>query len=305
MRFAVIGNCQASGFLDCLLAFLPQAEGKLFDLTRIGTPPESVAQAEAIVAELDSFTHVFAHRVFGDRFGPLEHTRLAMERPGRVSFIPSLGFNGFQPDCVYLITGGVMLNGPLGPYHSALAAAAFVLGIPAERTVRLFNPLVIKRLGYLDAHAEAVELVTRQFAGLGYDVADRLHVWQRQGAFMYTTNHPRLLPIADTCRIVAARAGLGEFSLDVTDIVVDRLAEGPVFPVYPPIARALGIPGHWVFRHSAPGGRPLAPIPLERFVARSFEAYAAQPDAVAAAVQAEPMARRALERLPRILDRAA
>jgi hypothetical protein len=305
MRFAVIGNCQAAGFLDCLLAFLPKAEGKAFSLGALGAAPDSVARAEEIAAELDGFTHVFAHRVSGERFGPLDHARLAAERGEQVTFVPALGFTGYHPDCVYLIVEGRMLEGPLGPYHSALAAAAFVLGMPVERTVRLFNPLVIRRLGYIDAYAEAADLVTRQFANLGYDIADRLPVWGRHGAFMHTVNHPRLLPIADICRMVAARAGLGQFSLDTLDIVVDRLAEGPVFPVYPPIARALGIPGHWIFRHSAPGGRPIAPIPLESFVERCFEAYAAEPEAVARAVEADLTARRALRRLPRILDRAA
>jgi hypothetical protein len=303
LRVAVIGNCQSAGFLDCLLAYLPGTEGVLFDLTALGPMPGALARSEAIAAGLDGFTHVFAHRLYGERFGPLDWRQLG-QRPNVIP-VPVIAFQGFHPDCIYLQDGERQLIGPMGVYHSALAAVAFTLGLPPDRTTRLFNPLVLRRLGYLEAHADAVARMARHFAELDHDVLPRLETWQRDRAFMHTVNHPRLIAIADTCRMVLARAGLGEHELAEADIVADRLAQQPVFPVYPPIARPLGIPGSWTFRGLLRRDHPLEAMTLDTFVARSHAAYAAEPEAVAAAVSADPRAQRVATVLPRLLDRVA
>jgi hypothetical protein len=314
MRFAVIGNCQAAGFADCLRVFLPKAETVLFDLTALAATGDPVGAAAAIGARLPEFSHVFAHPVHGARFGPLEQPRLAASGLP-VWFIPTLAFQGFHPDCVYLfppgkVVGGEPFRGPLDVYHSAIAACGFLLGLPVERTVRLYNPLVFGRLGFAEAHETAVAQLVRHYRELGHDITERLPLWSRPPgspgrAFMHTINHPTLRPVADTCRMVAAAAGLGEMALEEADVVPDRLADLPVFPVYPGHARRLGITGHLRFRTALRQDRGFEVLDLETFVARSHAAYAAAPEALAAAVGANPVSARILDRLPKLLDRAA
>jgi hypothetical protein len=310
MRFAVIGNCQAAGFADCLRAFLPRAETELFDLTALGATGDAVGAAAAIGARLGEFSHVFAHPVHGARFGPLEQPRLAASGLP-VRFIPTLAFQGFHPDCVYLfppgkVVGGEPLRGPLDVYHSAIAAACFLLDLPVDRTARLYNPLVFGRLGFAAAHEAAVAQLVRHYGELGHDITDRLPTWSQAGgspgrAFMHTINHPCLRPVADTCRMVAAAAGLGDMALEATEGVHDRLADSPVFPVYPGHARRLGIAGDFQFRarRRPDGGAEV--LDLEDFVARSHAAYAAAPEAVAAAVRANPVSARILDLLPKVM----
>jgi len=303
MRCAVIGNCQARGVLASLRAFLPGAEGVLFDATTIGHGPEAPARAAALAEGLSGFDHIFAHPLHGARFGPLAFDRLAAR--GDVTFVPSITFTGYHPDCVYLVAEGKQLRGPMGVYHSALAATGFVLGLSEERTARLFNPLVLRRLGYLDVHAQSRALLVRDFAALGYDLAARFEAWERDGAFMHVINHPRILPIADTCRMALERAGLGAFPLEAAREVPDPLARQQIWPVYPAIARAIGLAGSWEFRPTARSARPVVPMTLEEFVAQSFAAYAEMPDKVATALRAHAGAARVLDRLPRILEPAA
>lgn len=299
-RIAVVGNCQAAGFSDCLRVWLPQAEIVLFDLTQLGPAPGATAAAMAIMAQLDGFPLVFSHAVHGERFGPLDYAQLRVMRPD-VVFIPNLAFTGFHPDCVNLSAGGHVFRGPLDVYQSALAAVAFDLGLSAERTLRLFNPLVLRRLGYADEYAQAVVLLGRQFAicGIEEDLAPRLANWSRDGAFMYTINHPRLHAIADTARLLLSRIGLGEFPLDATAGLPDRLARMACWPVYPVVAKAIGVPGSWAFQPS----RDAAPLSLEAFIDRSFASFAATPEALHAALHANPAVARVLRRLPKLLDR--
>jgi hypothetical protein len=310
MRFAVIGNCQAAGFADCLRVFLPKVETELFDLTALGASGDPVGAAVAIGARLSGFSHVFAHPVHGTRFGPLEQPRLAASGLP-VWFIPTLAFQGFHPDCVYLfppgkVVGGEPLRGPLDVYHSAIAASAFLLGLPVERTVRLYNPLVFGRLGFAEAYDTAVAQLLRHYRELGHDIADRLPVWTQAGpsggrAFMHTINHPCLRPIADTCRMVAGAAGLGEMALEEAEVVPDRLADLPIFPVYPGHARRIGVAGHLRFRPRLRQDRGFEVLDLEDFVAQSHAAYARAPEAVDAAVRANPVSARILDLLPKLL----
>lgn len=302
----MIGNCQRLGFREALRAYLPHVEVEVFDLTQLGPAPGSIAAAEAIVAQLSSFSHIFCHAIYGDRFGPLDSRRLvALGLP--VHLIPIIAFRSFHPDCVNLSAGGTALHGPLGVYHSAIAAAAFVLGLPADRTVRLYNGMVLRKLGLLGGFAREQARVAQDFATCGLDLADRPQLWMGGSpgeVFMHTINHPKLRPIADTCRMVVERAGLGSFRLEQADGGQDHLARQQSFGVYPAVARTLEI-ATTGFRDIQPAGMQVPTMRLATFIERSFETYRDAPDTVAAAVQQDPVARRILQTLPSLLAVAA
>jgi hypothetical protein len=293
-RFAVLGNCQAPTVAACLRAWFPDAEIETHDLTEPGT----LAQAEAIAARLDEADHVLAHPLEGARFGPLSRAALlARARPAIL--LPVVAFTGYQPDCVHLVA---RLDGPLAPYHSALAFAAFRLGLPPERCRRLFNAVVFRALGYFAERAAAEAALLRHGLDCGLDLAAPLAAWQAGGCFMHVPNHPRPGPVADVVRLALARAGLGALPPDACAAVPDRLARLPGWPVYPPIARRFGQEGEWRFRGTLRPGPVQEMLDFDVFLRRSHAAHAAAPEAALQAAAAEsPRIQAALRLLPGLL----
>jgi hypothetical protein len=299
LRIAALGNCQVLGLGDALRAFLPRAEVEVFRLTTLGTEEETAARSAEIAARLRGFTHVFAHPMEGARFGPLAADRIAAREP-RVAFVPIIVFTGFHPDCVYLRAGGRKLIGPMGEYHSAIIAGAFALGLSEAETARLFNKLVMRRLNHMGAFPAARAQLVEHFAALGHDVLPRLDTWSQGGAFMHSINHPRILAIADVCRMVLAQAGLGEHPLEAAEGVRDVLAQPPLWPVYPPVAESLGVPGSYDF-HGFPRGTDLPqPMTLESFIGASFATYAKEPAALEEAVAGDRRMARVRETLRKL-----
>jgi hypothetical protein len=158
------------------------------------------------------------------------------------------------------------------------------LGTPAETIARLFNKLVMRRLNHLGAFGAARDQLAEHFAALGHDVLPRLPVWSQGGAFMHSINHPRILAIADVCRMVLARAGLGEHPLEAAAGVRDVLAQSAIWPVYPPIAQSLGLAGSYDFHGFSRGTDLPQPMSLESFIGASFAGYAKEREAVEEAV---------------------
>jgi hypothetical protein len=147
---------------------------------------------------------------------------------------------------------------------------------------QLFNRLVYGRLGYLQGFGAARTLLLEMLAGYGLDLAADLEAWHAEGPFMHGINHPRGLALADVMRAAAIRAGLlGEAAPRVRP-PFDHLAADTIWPVYPEIAEALGIPGGMLFkRYSHPVG-PLGNavyIGLPRLLRESYAMYRALPEA--------------------------
>jgi hypothetical protein len=303
MRIAALGNCQVLGFGDALRAFLPRAEVEVFRVTTLGTTEETVARSEEIAARLRGFTHVFAHPLNDAQFGPLSAPRIRESEP-RVVPVPMIVFTGFHPDCVYLRAGGRKLIGPMGEYHSSIIAGSFAIGLTQGETARLFNKLPMRRLSHMGAYATSRAQLAEHFAALGHDVLPRLDTWSQGGAFMHSINHPRILPIADVCRMVLAQAGLGEHPLEAAEGVRDLLAQPPLWPVYPPIAESLGLSGSYEF-HGFPRGTGLPqPMSLESFIGASFETYAKDRAALEEAIGADRRMTRVRETIRKLPEHA-
>ncbi|MBP0443894.1 hypothetical protein J8J14_03795 [Roseomonas sp. SSH11] len=297
MRFAVLGNCQTGTIADCIALYFPGAE-----VVRYASGnPATAERAAGIAEELHGFDHVFAHAEMSERMGPLRHAILRETHP-RTVFMPGVAFSGFQPDCIYLADAKGTLPSPVEVYHSALAAAAFTLGLEEERAVSLFNALVFSRLGYFDEHAKASGAMVAHFRRMGYEIGERLPLWQRDRPFMYTINHPRCIVLADIARLALEKAGFTPPEMpDVSDVLGDPLSRMPIFPLYPEIGRRLGLPGHYFFRDTIRGDQPMRPLDLPLFVARSFEIYRGMPERVSEAVERHPRAKPAAEALKAML----
>jgi hypothetical protein len=141
----------------------------------------------------------------------------------------------------------------------------------------LFNRLVYARLGYLDAFGKARTLLERRLA----DFAGLFESWHARGPFMHTANHPRVFVLADIARAAAIGAGLLPQDTPAVTPAFDHLAGNTIWPVYPEIAEALGVPGGLVFKRAAPAGRlDGLYLGLQALVHESYARYARLPEAV-------------------------
>jgi hypothetical protein len=276
MRIAVVGCCQAHGYAHALAHLLPEAEVESVEAV-VSRNHDRLEDAAALLRGCDMlFT-----QDFGAEFGPLATAALPALGPP-VHRLPLLAFAGYHPDMVYLTSGGQVQGSPLGAYHSAIIAAAFSLGVAEADVPQLFNRLVYGRLGYLQGFGAARTLLLEMLAGYGLDLAADFEAWHAEGPFMHGINHPRGLALADVMRAAAIRAGLlGEAAPRVRP-PFDHLAADTIWPVYPEIAEALGIPGGMLFkRYSHPVG-PLGNalyIGLPRLLRESYAMYRALPEA--------------------------
>ncbi len=215
----------------------PNAEVKTWHMSpNCPDSPESIAEQ---LAQCD----LAVSQVRGpDPTSPLAFPRLR-ETTARAVFVPVVVFNGFHPDCVYLKVNGTPVVGPLALLHSAIIAGGYVLGLSQAKVARLFNALTYASLGYFDAFSVSRDLLTASFSAAGYDLDPLIDSWMaREGAFMYTSNHPRICVLSALAHLATVRAGMADPDSNAPEDTEDFLAHSYLWPVYPELARRLALP---------------------------------------------------------------
>ena len=259
LKLAVVGNCQALGVAQCLSLLLPRAEVTGVSWATIISPQH----AEPVAKALESCDLVLSQVTHQDRYGALRADALS-GRLERLFYFPRIAFTGFHPDLI----GMAAVKSPLGGAHSALILAGHGLGLPGERIAELFNAYVYARLGYFEEYAKAeaylIESVRQTELELTEDMAD----WGRQGAFVHTPTHPAIRVLRSMARALCVRTGL---DIEGAGEPPDALLESVIWPVYPEIAKRLGVAGSLAFN---PPGAEAAPIDLHRMIDGSLRVYA-------------------------------
>ncbi|CAH0239296.1 WcbI family polysaccharide biosynthesis putative acetyltransferase [Roseomonas sp. CECT 9278] len=275
MRIVVLGNCQAHGVAHGLAHLLPEAR---IDVAQLDGSPRS-PRATAAATLVEGCDAVFT-QPYAAAWGKLATEALAA--PGRrVARIPRILFRGYQPDLAYLLHDNRPLPSPVGDYHSSIIAASFSLGLPEAEVPTLFNRLVYARLGHLDAFGKARTLLMDQLAPFGPRFAALFEAWHARGPFMHTTNHPRVFVLADVARAAAIDAGLLPEDAPPVTPAYDHLANNTIWPVYPELAGALGVPGGMVFKRAATrdaGPAGSLHLGLAAFIRESYARYARLPE---------------------------
>jgi tetratricopeptide (TPR) repeat protein len=265
LRLAVFGNCQAYAMARCLRAILPDAE-----IAAASWPDmKSGAHLGKLREMLDGVDAVLAQPLGLDTL-----SREALLRDGpRCVLFPSVHFTGFHPDTVR--SPDKRLRPLVGGWHSALIMAAWRMGLPAARTEELFNAYIYGVLGYFDEYAKASTFLLRMAARIGWDLAAELDSWPRP--FVHDPEHP----------VIEAMMPLAERTCLELGLEPDAQAAAPQdpflrfgeWPIYPEIAKRLGLNGDMVFASRFGKGRAFA---LREVIDWYYAAYAnATPDALA------------------------
>lgn len=254
----LVYNCQAMGLANCL--------GLMTDEIRLEShnPASFRENLEEISKKLNSFDRIIVAAQLEKSQG------IDFSLHKKVSLLPTIIFDGYHPDICYLTSSSGFLKGPLGDYHSLICFAAFEKGLSEAATRDLYNERVYAELGYLDRWAIARDQFVATFAAHGYDLARLIPQWSRDGAFMYSINHPHIRCLRDLAALVLERFGVAAEPYHV--LPHDNLAGGGVFPIYPEIGSYVGVAGNYRFKLPA----QYRCIDLDEFIRASFAVYRAQ-----------------------------
>lgn len=244
-RIAVVANCQSFGTAYAM---------KLLNLNatvhRFPVLFKSWTSAKMLTRALKLYDHVF-FQPFGPgyvRGGAWEEIVPELKDP---ILLPTLIFNAFHPDQVYVSNRGKtgdIIAGPMGPYHSALAFFAYRAGLPVEGALQLFNREIFEAVGYFNVWNDAVQAFLEEGKRFSLDFREDLMRWTRRGCFMYSSLHPKPFVFLDYARQLMGKAGIATQPVNFDDYAVDDLVRGAVYPVYPEIAEFYGIQGSYVFK---------------------------------------------------------
>lgn len=273
-RIAVVGNCQSYGVAYGMKLLEPEATVDRF--TMIG---HSRAGLGLLVATLDTYDHVFAQDFLAGHLRKGGGSQDLVRLLPKTMLFPSIGFAAFHPDQIFIRDPARLhgyVEGPLGPYQSALCLFAFLKGLSLDMANALFNENVFEAVGYLDMWgAAARELLDMAQGKFGLDLSAELMRWSRRGVFMHSSVHPRGFVLCDIAKKLLEAAGLAQRAMNADYYDIDELARSAIFPVYPPIAKRYGAPGSYLFKpenhHISLGVGELSTLP--RFLAQSYEVF--------------------------------
>lgn len=259
----VIGNCQADMLADCLRAMLPTARVELANLRRVG-------RKEVDVSALAQTTeHIFVQSN--------GKARAIDPSDAQVTEFPAISFTGFHPDLIYASHGADGVESPLSRNNSAIALFGWMNGLSLDATLALFRDDVFRAIGYYDHWQASLDSFIAGGDRVGLNLRPALERLVRSGCFMHATIHPRLPVMAEVARLLLAKIGIEPTLRHPENYLSDEMFKNVVWPVYPDIAKRLGIAGEYIFKspklvHRKGGG--IGILTLEDFVALSFEKYA-------------------------------
>lgn len=259
-RILVFANCQTGGLAACLSLFLPgcQVAGQAWSTNyeQLKTIAEMAESVDVLVTsatpELQSI--LIEHGVDRSKF----------------LLVPSLHFGGFHPDLTSATANGKQIASRVAHvYQSAIGVWCWKQGLDPKDAERLFTAHTMRILGYDRSWSAATEMTRGQLGAVGIPFADVFLPLQASArVFMHTTNHPHISFIAELARVVARRLGATNeaLSTDIEGLVPDALLQQTVWPVYPGVGEALGLPSSliWKYGHSY--------YDLTRYLEAQFEA---------------------------------
>ena len=284
----IVSVCHGVGLAAAARALLPGTAVVERPIWHLNTP----AEREEAFGQLSQLRHVFVAPL-GPEYGDLAAGQLSRRLP-RSTLLPPFTFFGFHPDTTFLPASvRAQVPSPIGyHYHSKIVIAAFLSGRSPAECAALFNALVFARLGFLDAFAAEKAETLRTFHDVGIDLASAFPALEAAGCFMHTPNHPDAAVFAAVMRAALRAAGLPADPAAVPEQLPDTLQHQIGLPVFPPLARRLGVPGSSVIRLSLAATPPGRPMGMEEFAAECFATYAAAPRAaLRAAVGMVPVLR--------------
>lgn len=245
-RVAVIGNCQAAGVASSVKFLLRQSYVKeiLTWETSKWYPSD-----DHLITDLATFDHIFIQHSWGGRISE-ETVKTLHEKNLSVTEYPVITFPAFHPDLIYITVDGKddFLTGPIGAYNSAIALFGYLMGLDVDAALTLYTGDVYERLGYFGMWDHSVSALIKEGARFGIDLQMPINEWLREGSFMHSINHAKILPLAHLAKLLLEKAGIPSTREIDLEYIQDVAKKDAIWPIYPEIGRRFGLTGNHVFK---------------------------------------------------------
>ena len=300
LRILIYGNCQAIPLVRLLQAMTGCPMPTVLSTTSVILA--RMQQGKREMFELVADSDLVLVQGIEDVASRIE--ALFPEHAHKVRRVPVINFSGFHPDIVYVTNkaSDKFLIGPMSEYHSALALAAWKNGLSVTQAVGLFREDVFAELGYFTHWELSRTRLGEAFSWSGLRLDALLRKWTSTGCWMYSVNHPKHRVLADLARSILHREGL-DARLSAEEFVPDHLATDAVWPVYPEIAKALGIDGNYLFKCPRQPGAvdpAVLSIDLAEMVSSSYAVFNGRPPDGLACVRVDGPGYQDLDRFVRL-----
>ncbi|MFN3972213.1 MAG: WcbI family polysaccharide biosynthesis putative acetyltransferase [Gemmobacter sp.] len=246
-RGLVISNCQAAPLAQMLGYFCRDIAFTAFPV-HLTNPVNRAAKIAELMAGAGAEADVVLTVPLSDDFGPLSAPRIAQTFAGRtVLRILNLFFSGLHPDLTYLGGMGGRITGPMGDYHSRVVAMAVTCGLSPAATLDLLTADTYRALDYAAEFDRSLGELRNREAEVDIPFADRLVTLIRRERGFLTVNHPTAALFGAYAHAIAHRLealGMAQTTGLPPDpaCLPNPLATNVVFPIYPEIAAAHGLP---------------------------------------------------------------
>ena len=271
-KILVMGNCQAHTLARLIDAMLGGCKTTAIELL-----PEAMnrlKEGEEHLSQLMGESDLILVHPHGEALPIIK--RNYPEAFKRTRMVPRITSSAFHPDIDYVEDSqGKHVLGPLGAYQSAIAFFGWQNALSIAETLNLFCEDVYDSLGYFAYPTVSRELLLKEGELTGLPLDRLIDRWSTRGCWMYSMNHPKLFPLADVARTILEQEGF-ETIPGVEEFVEDEMIFEGVWPIYPEVAKRMGLPGHYLFKRPTDPGlkrMPVQMLGLGQFVEESFATF--------------------------------
>lgn len=259
-RVMVTNDCQTGGVAAALQVIFPNDE--VIPLT---LPSSSNFEARSkFIEKLKSAT------IWVSSGGYDLLKNLSMHDQPQLIRIPMISFSGFHPDIVYARKKSTN-ELTLPHYNSAIAVWAYKNRLEISAAEKLFNKKTFAELGYLDHWAPSIDELRLEFKNSDLEFGEFFLPMRREGLFMYSLNHPKVMALVRLAKLTAQKMGAGKEVLDKYIDINEGLNE-VIWPIYPEIGENLSL--HSGYEWKMGEGQWI--VGVHSFLKNAYESYARQ-----------------------------
>ena len=253
----VIGNCQAQPLSMTLNFYCRDVTFDYFSVHILPAITREEAIEEFKQSVLDKY-HIILAAPLSEDFGAISTAHIRESFPhAHVLSIPNFYFSGLHPDLTYLGSLGERIVGPLGDYHSKLAAMGFIQGVPLRELEALFNGNTYHIAGYFENYRNSLDELFSREDEVDVKFSSELEGLLTEDHCFFSVNHPTNFlfgHFVDKLSKVLADIGLVKrFAwLPHPSTLPNILSTNNIYPVFPEIAEAhkLQFEGSYIFKPS-------------------------------------------------------
>lgn len=275
-KILLIGNCQVRPLSQLMQAMLADADVSAVEMLAEGV--KRLKDREPQISQLIRESDVIFFHLHGEALQAFRENYA--DEYQKVRFMPRIVYAGFHPDIDYVEdAGGKTVFGPAGGYQSSIAFFGWKNSLTVSETLSLYREDIFESLGYFDYVGASRDSLLAEGEQTGVALVKMIDKWNERGCWMYSMNHPKLFALADVARAVLEREGLATLP-GVEEFVDDVMNSDSVPPMYPEVAKRMGLVGHYLFKRGTDvtmRGLSVPMLSLPQFVEESFAAFSKYP----------------------------